>query len=170
MQCLPHLTLPSSRRLESSRDEVGPHRGLKSRPKPAGSHLTSPSKHGDAMKNFRCYPLVLASAVALGGWSASQAQTLSDLRNDHATPTSVLTYGMGYSNQRYSPLKKINKGNAGKLAPVWNYSLNNSQGQESQPIVYDGMMFVTTHTATVAIDALTGRQLWKQELEFPSDV
>lgn len=31
-------------------------------------------------------------------------------------------------------------------------------------------MFVTTHTATIAIDPLTGRQLWKQELEFASDV
>ncbi len=30
--------------------------------------------------------------------------------------------------------------------PVWNYSLNNSQGQESQPIVYQGVMYVTTHT------------------------
>ena len=77
---------------------------------------------------------------------------------------------MGYSNQRYSPLKSISKGNVAKLSPVWNYSLNNSQGQESQPIIHDGMMFVTTHTTTVAVDPLTGKQIWKQELEFASDV
>jgi alcohol dehydrogenase (cytochrome c) len=35
-----------------------------------------------------------------------------------------------------------------KRVPVWNYSLNNSQGQESQPIVHDGVMYVTTHTST----------------------
>jgi alcohol dehydrogenase (cytochrome c) len=112
--------------------------------------------------------LALAGMVALG--SAAQAQSLDELRNSQATPEAVLTYGMGYANQRYSPLKKIDKSNVAKLVPVWNYSLNNSQGQESQPIVYNGVMYVTTHTSTVAIDALTGRQVWKQELEFPSDV
>ncbi|MBC7482849.1 MAG: hypothetical protein H7337_13335 [Rhizobacter sp.] len=57
-----------------------------------------------------------------------------------------------------------------KLTRVWNYSLNHSQGQESQPIIYDGVMLVTTHAATVVVDPLTGRQIWKQELEFASDV
>ena len=108
--------------------------------------------------------VTLALTLALGSWSVARAQSLDDLKNDHATTGDVLTYGMGYSNQRYSPLKRINKHNVGKLVPAWSYSLNNSQGQESQPIVYDGMMFVTTHTSTVAIDALTGRQIWKQEI------
>src|SRR5471030_1638314 len=114
--------------------------------------------------------MTLVLALALGSWSAVRAQTLDDLRKDHATPGDVLTYGMGYSNQRYSPLKRIDKRNVGKLVPVWSYSLNNSQGQESQPIVYDGVMYVTTHTSTVAIDALTGRQIWKQDIEYASDV
>ena len=108
--------------------------------------------------------------LALGASFTAQSQTLDDLRKDQATTDKVLTYGMGYANQRYSGLTKINKGNLGKLVPVWNYSLNNPQGQESQPIVLDGVMYVTTHTSTVAIDALSGRQIWKQELEFASDV
>ena len=122
------------------------------------------------MKASHSRQLALAFTLALGAWPATQAQTLSDLRDDQASPDNVLTYGMGYANQRYSPLKAVNKSNVGKLVPVWNYSLNNSQGQESQPVIYDGIMYVTTHTSTVAIDALTGRQIWKQELEFASDV
>ena len=122
------------------------------------------------MKATRSCQLALACTLALGAWTAPLAQTLTDLRNDQAVPGSVLTYGMGYANQRYSPLESINKANVRKLVPVWNYSLNNSQGQESQPIIYDGVMYVTTHTSTVAIDAITGRQVWKQEIEFPSDV
>eukprot|EP01136_Pigoraptor_vietnamica_P035543 Opistho-1_new@100930 len=66
----------------------------------------------------------------------TQAQSLNDLKTDHATPKDVLTYGMGYNNQRYSPLKQITTRNASKLKPVWAYSLNNPQGQESQPIVH----------------------------------
>ncbi|MGZ5132969.1 MAG: PQQ-dependent dehydrogenase, methanol/ethanol family [Caldimonas sp.] len=114
--------------------------------------------------------VALVCTIALGSGFAVQAQTLDDLRKDHETPGNVLTYGMGYANQRYSPLKKIDKQNVARLVPVWNYSLNNPQGQESQPIVYDGVMYVTTHTSTVAIDAMTGRQVWKQELEFAPDV
>lgn len=114
--------------------------------------------------------LVVVCSLALGAGTALQAQTLAELRDDATEPQNVLTYGMGYSNQRYSPLKRINKANVAKLVPVWNYSLNNSQAQESQPIVHNGVMYITTHTSTVAIDALSGRQLWKQELEFPSDL
>ena len=85
-----------------------------------------------------------------------QAQSLQDLQRDSATPGDVLTYGMGYNNQRYSPLKQINTKNAGKLQPAWSYSLNNPQGQESQPIIHDGVMYVTTFNSTVALDPVTG--------------
>jgi len=115
----------------------------------------------------------LAAVLALAPLAASGpaiAQSATDLLNDHRTAGDVLTYGMGYNNQRYSALKSISKSNVSKLVPVWNYSLNNSQGQESQPVIYQGVMYVTTHTSTVAIDALTGKQIWKQELEFASDV
>ena len=112
--------------------------------------------------------LCAASLVLVAG--AATAQTTDDLKADHKTTGDVLTYGMGYNNQRYSPLKAINKGNVSKLVPVWNYSLNNPQGQQSQPIVYQGVMYVTSHTSTVAIDPLTGRQIWKHELEFAPDV
>jgi len=122
------------------------------------------------MTTLRSRHALVACVLALCAWPAAHAQTAADLRNDAATPGDVLTYGMGYANQRYSPLKRIDKKNVAKLVPVWNYSLNNSQGQESQPIIYDGVMYVTTHTSTVAVDALTGKQIWKQELEFGSDV
>lgn len=110
-----------------------------------------------------------AAALALLATSLP-AQTLDDLKRDSATPGDVLTYGMGYNNQRYSPLKQINTKNAAKLRPVWAYSLNNPQGQESQPIVHNGVMYVTTHNTTVAIDPATGKQIWKQEIELPQDV
>jgi alcohol dehydrogenase (cytochrome c) len=121
------------------------------------------------MKPFRslrfllAWTLVSCTGVAVG-------QTLADIAKDPNVPTQVLTYGMGWSNQRYSPLKEIDRRNVGKLVPVWAYSLNNPQGQESQPIVWDGTMYVTTHTSTVALDALSGKQIWKQELEFAPDV
>ncbi|MBP6903289.1 MAG: PQQ-dependent dehydrogenase, methanol/ethanol family [Burkholderiaceae bacterium] len=113
--------------------------------------------------------LAAAAATTCLALPAS-AQNADALKKDHATPGDVLTYGMGYNNQRYSPLAKINAKNVAKLAPAWAYSLNNPQGQESQPIVHDGVMYVTTHNSTVALNPLTGKQLWKHEIELPQDV
>lgn len=114
--------------------------------------------------------ILLGSAVLLTALGPAQAQSIDDLKRDAATPGDVLTYGMGYNNQRYSTLKQIDTGNAGKLRPVWAYSLNNPQSQESQPIVYQGVMYVTTHNSTVALNPVTGKQIWKQEFELPQDV
>ena len=116
-------------------------------------------------RNFwAAWLLILSSSTSLF------AQSLQDLSADNKTNSDVLTYGMGYNNQRYSALNKINKGNVKNLVPVWNYSLNNPQGQESQPIIHNGVMYVTTHTSTIAINALTGRQIWKTDIEYPTDV
>ena len=111
--------------------------------------------------------IALALAVAP---SAVPAQTAQDLIKDQDTPGNVLTYGMGYGLQRFSPLTQIGKASVKRLVPVWNFSLNNPQGQESQPIVHDGVMYVTTHTDTFAIDVLSAKQVWRNTLEFAPDV
>jgi alcohol dehydrogenase (cytochrome c) len=115
----------------------------------------------------------LAASTALLSLTAPltlQAQSLDALKADSSTSGDVLTYGMGYNNQRYSPLKQINTSTVSKLTPMWSYSLNNPQGQESQPIIHDGVMYVTTHSATMAINPLTGKQIWKADIELPQDV
>ena len=48
-------------------------------------------------------------------------------------------------------------------APLWSYSLNSPQGQESQPIVHNGVVYVTTHNTTVALSPLTGKQIWQHD-------
>jgi len=112
----------------------------------------------------------LTLLALLGLAPIAQAQSLADLQQDHANPGNVLTHGMGYNNQRYSALKQIHSGNVAQLRPTWAYSLNNPQSQESQPIVHEGVMYVTTHNTTMAINPLTGKQIWKQEVELPQDV
>jgi alcohol dehydrogenase (cytochrome c) len=112
---------------------------------------------------------VLGAILALA-FCGAQAQSDQALKNDGKSTSDVLTYGMGYNNQRYSPLTQVNAKNVGKLVPVWAYSLNNTQSHESQPIVYEGVMYVTTHDATVAINAVTGKQIWRTAVELPQDV
>ena len=96
--------------------------------------------------------------------------TEADLRKDAATVGDITTYGGGYDLQRYSPLKEINRSNASRLVPVWNLSLANNYPQEGQPLLIDGVMYETTTDATVALDPLTGKQIWRTPITLPQDV
>src|SRR3989475_7138678 len=109
---------------------------------------------------------VLAAAVALPVY----AQTLEELKNDGKNTDNVLTYGMGYRQNRYSPLKQIDKSNVKRLVPIWNLSLDNQWGEQAQPLVYDGVMYVTDAKATVAIDIETGKQMWKTPVDWPNEM
>ncbi len=117
---------------------------------------------------LRCIALLIA--IALLAAVAVSAQSLDDLKNDGKNPDNVLTYGMGYSLQRYSPLKQIDKANVKRLVPVWNLSLDNQWGEQAQPLVYNGVMYVTDAKATVAIDVATGKQIWKTPVDWPADM
>ena len=77
---------------------------------------------------------------------------------------------MTYDAKRYSPLSQIDRDNVKRLVPVWSLGLSNLNGQEGQPLLYDGVMYVSTHNATIAIDALTGKQLWRNTLEYAADL
>jgi alcohol dehydrogenase (cytochrome c) len=100
---------------------------------------------------------------------ATLAQTADEIRNAANTPQNVLTYGMGYSQQRFSPLTQINRDTVKRLVPAWSYSMNNNTGEESQPLVYNGVIYVTSHAKTVAVDALTGKEIWNTPIEYPPD-
>jgi alcohol dehydrogenase (cytochrome c) len=52
------------------------------------------------------------------------------------------------------------------MVPVWNLSLDNQWGEQAQPLVHNGVMYVTNAKATVAIDVSTGVQLWKTPVDW----
>jgi alcohol dehydrogenase (cytochrome c) len=114
-------------------------------------------------------PTLLAVLVSAAVPTMVLAQTSEDLKNDEKSTGDVLVYGMGYSAQRYSPLTQINKQNVNRLVPVWSYSLADLQGGESFPVVKDGVIYITTHNSTAAVDALTGKQIWRTLHEYPPE-
>jgi alcohol dehydrogenase (cytochrome c) len=116
------------------------------------------------MKTFASVAAVL---LLLGAGAA--AQTLDDLKNDGKNTDNILTYGMGYHQRRHSPLNQINKQTVKRLVPVWNLSLDNDWGEQAQPIIYNGVMYVTNARHTVAIDASSGKQIWRHTLDWPPE-
>ena len=82
---------------------------------------------------------VMALVLALGLTGKVSAQTAQELRADGngGSTDNVLTYGMGYHQNRYSALDKINKSNVKKMVPVWSLSLDNDLGEQAQPLIYE---------------------------------
>jgi alcohol dehydrogenase (cytochrome c) len=114
--------------------------------------------------------LAVACGLALAAAAPAAAQSMTDLARDATTAGNVLTYGMGWGQQRHSTLKQVTPANVKKLVPVWNYSLDNSANASSQPLVINGTMYIASHSHTMAVDALTGRQKWKTPIELPADI
>ncbi|OXT02993.1 PQQ-dependent dehydrogenase, methanol/ethanol family [Notoacmeibacter marinus] len=99
--------------------------------------------------------------------------TEEDLANDTQTTDNVLTNGMGRHLQRYSPLSTLNKDNVQNLVPAWAFSLGGEKqrGQETQPLIYDGVMYVTgSYSRLYAIDVETGRELWQYDARLPEGI
>jgi alcohol dehydrogenase (cytochrome c) len=85
-----------------------------------------------------------------------------------ALPTdNWITNGGSLSNDRYSPLDQIDTGNIGQVKGVWEAHLDKSAtaakySAETQPIVYDGVAYISTGQDDVfALSVDTGKILWK---------
>ena len=67
-----------------------------------------------------------------------------------------------YDGWGYSPLEQISTKNVDKLIPVWEFSTGVLSGHEAPPLVANGVMFVATPSnQVIAIEAKTGRVLWR---------
>ena len=121
------------------------------------------------MSNCASMRLALTAFAAAGLSVSALAQTADDLKNDAKTTGDVLVYGMGYGAQRYSPLKQINKENVSRLVPKWAFSMTDNRGGEAMPLFKDGVLYTTIHNATIAVNALTGRQIWRTNHDYPPE-
>lgn len=65
----------------------------------------------------------------------------------------------------FSPLKQIDRANVKRLQKVWSLPLDPSSN-EITPLVHDGVLFVFSGSALQAIDAASGKPLWRYEREF----
>jgi alcohol dehydrogenase (cytochrome c) len=113
------------------------------------------------------------SAALLLAAPAYAGITEEDLAGDSASTGDILTNGMGRDLQRFSPLTLINKDNVGKMVPVWAFSLGGEKqrGQETQPLVHDGIMYITgSYSRLYAIDIKTGKELWQFDARLPEGI
>ncbi len=115
--------------------------------------------------------LAWACALAHAETPAPRAQRVVDdarLTAADSEPGNWLAHGRTFSEQRFSPLRQIDESNVAQLAPAWVYATGETRGHEATPLVVDGVMFVTLPwSLVVALDAATGRELWRHDPEVP---
>ena len=104
-------------------------------------------------------------ALALTGLLAPHAlraqATYDRILNASDEPQNWLTYNGTYSSQRHSGLNQITAANVGDLESKWVLQNQVFGAWQSNPIVVDGIMYVTQRPNDVmAVDPVTGRVFW----------
>ncbi|WP_407672598.1 PQQ-dependent dehydrogenase, methanol/ethanol family [Novosphingobium organovorum] len=122
--------------------------------------------------------IAAVGALALGGCSGGRASPSHESVSSKGVVDGTiiatgdnsewLSYGRTYDEQRYSPLDAINRTNVGELGLAWSSDLDTARGQESTPLVIDGVIYITTAWSKVrAYDAKSGKELWAYDPEVP---
>lgn len=134
------------------------------------------------VKQIKYAAAVAAFAVASSGaYATGLEEAVAKLYPNYVTDDMLLNadkdasnwllYGRDYQTTRYSPLQQVNQSNVKNLKPVWNLSFGVLDGQDSQAVVVNGTIYVTSsYNKVFAVEAATGKVIWKYERELPGDV
>jgi len=125
--------------------------------------------------------LLVGLAVLLGPSAAPPPALAAEVKHTVVTDAMLmnaakdaknwLIYGRDYTNQRYSPLRQINAQNVGSMVPRWVYQTGVIGSFQTVPIVVDGVMYLTTpYNTAIAVDAKTGRQLWRYQHKLGTQI
>ncbi|MDH4561250.1 PQQ-dependent methanol/ethanol family dehydrogenase [Pseudomonas sp. BN411] len=118
-------------------------------------------------RTLLCVAMALSSSLALAG------VTDQEILDDAKSTDQVVTNGLGLQGQRYSTLEALNSDNVQQLRPVWALSFGGEKqrGQQAQPLVKDGVMYVTgSYSRVFAVDARTGKKLWQYDARLPDGI
>jgi PQQ-dependent dehydrogenase (methanol/ethanol family) len=83
-------------------------------------------------------------------------------------------YWGDYQGTHYSGLKQIDTTNVNQLRTAWAFPMPGDSVLETMPVVVDGVMYTTQPGVVAALDARTGRQIWRyarqQKVKNPYEI
>lgn len=115
---------------------------------------------------------VIAQEAARSDGTFASAGRVDDARmlRGASEPENWLVNGGTFNGEHYSALDQVNVSTVADLKPAWSFDFDTSRGQESEPLVVDGVMYVTTAWSKVyALDAATGAELWTYDPRVPGE-
>ncbi len=111
-----------------------------------------------------------AGAPAEAGQAAPGWVDARRVADADGEPENWLVHGRTSSEQRYSPLTRINESNVGQLGLAWYFDLDTARGQQASPIIVDGLMYTTSAWRKVQVlDALSGELKWQFDPEVAKE-
>lgn len=119
-----------------------------------------------------CRSVIFAALSMMSSAEIASGGEIDDARLFAAATdrASWLTYGRDYANQRFSPLTQINVSTVARLVPRWVYQSGVAATFQATPIVVDGVIYLSLpFNHVVALDAKTGRELWRYEHKRRTD-
>lgn len=145
----------------------------------AGSAMPPLRASAEELTNLIAYLARLTDIEpgSAGRTQAGQSAGIDFKRIVESRPGDWLTYDGNLSGNRYNQLSQINRSNVSGLVPKWIFSVplwaqflpdtayyhENMKyfGLETTPLVADGVMYITGPQSVYALDAVTGRPIWK---------
>jgi len=106
-----------------------------------------------------------ASTNGVGGAHdpSSKGPSQQELNAAQSNAADWLMSNHDYTGQRYVDLKQINRLNAASLRPVCLYQAGDTKPFHNNPVVYRGVMYITTTYSTIAIDAANCQVKWRHD-------
>ena len=106
-----------------------------------------------------CATLILILCTAASATTVDNAAL-----GNEADGNNWLAYGRSFSEQRFSPLDQINRGNVQHLGLAWSLELDDVWNVSSAPVEVDGVIYMTVGYGVVkAVDAVSGKLLWSYD-------
>lgn len=97
------------------------------------------------------------------GAPSSASPSQRELNGAQANAANWLMTNHDYSGQRYVDLKQITHDNAASLRPVCLYQAGDTNTFHTNPLIYQGVMYLTTATSTIALDANNCQVRWRHD-------
>src|SRR4029077_14775074 len=117
------------------------------------------------------FSLLAASLAALVSGSARAQVAYDQIVHSLRQPENWVTYSGDYSGSRYSQLQQVNTTNVSRLAPAWVFQTQLAGKFETTPLVINGIMYFTgPDDHGYALDARTGRAIWRYERNLPAKI
>jgi alcohol dehydrogenase (cytochrome c) len=107
--------------------------------------------------------VLLCTILSVSAAAPTPGPTQAELSSAAANAADWLHPNHDYGGQRFVPIDEINRSNVHHLSPVCHFQAGDRYPFHTHPIVYRGVMYITTTFSTVALDAATCHVRWRHD-------
>src|SRR5687767_12670115 len=109
---------------------------------------------------LRCSVALCVAVASLAAVPSTAQEVPADLLLKPSAD-SWPTYHGDYSGQHHSRLTQITPANVSGMTLAWAFQTNQGQSIKATPILVNGIIYITTVDNLWAVDARSGRQIWR---------